>query len=109
VTVAVVVYAVGGVIFARMVAGHFAWKWKSQFAAKPEFWDWLTGWCIGILASPFWLPVFVVRKLPRVRIPAIGAERKARELEQQDRLEAAQKRIAELERETGVGSGGQSV
>jgi hypothetical protein len=89
-----------------MVAGHLAWKWKSQFVERPEFWDWLAGGCLGILASPFWLPALIWGRLPRVRIPAIGAERKARELErereQQDRLEQAQQRIAELERETGV-------
>jgi hypothetical protein len=85
-----------------MVAGHFAWKWKSQFEAKPEFWDWLAGWCIGIAASWLWPVALVWRKLPRPHIPAIGAERHARELQQQDRLEEAQQRIAELERQTGL-------
>ncbi|HEX4520419.1 MAG TPA: hypothetical protein VH063_12635 [Gaiellaceae bacterium] len=102
-----VAYAIGGAIFARMVAGHLAWKWKSQFEARPQFWDWLAGGCVGILVSWLWLPALLSRRLPRMRIPAIGAERKAQELEreraEQDRLEQAQKRIAELERDTGVG------
>ncbi len=101
-TFALGAYAVGGVIFARMVAGHLAWKWKSQFETRPQVWDWLAGWCVGILASWLWLPALVFRGLPRVRIPAIGAERKAREHEQEHRLEEAKQRIAELERETGL-------
>jgi hypothetical protein len=35
-------------------------------------------------------------------LPAIGAEREARANEQQEQLGAAQQRIAELERETGL-------
>jgi hypothetical protein len=100
--VGLIVYAAGAVIFSRMVAGHVAWKWKSQFAARPEMFDWLAGWCVGILASWLWLPALVWRGLPRVRIPAIGAERRAREQELDSRLEQAKQRIAELERETGL-------
>lgn len=96
------VYALGGVVFARMVAGHVAWKWKSQFVARPERFDWFAGWCVGILASWLWLPALAWRGLPRVRLPAIGAERRARELEVESRLEEAKQRVAELERETGL-------
>jgi hypothetical protein len=99
----VVVYAIGGVVFARMIAGHLAWKWKSQFEPKPQIWDWMAGWCVGLLASWLWLPALIWRRIPRPHIPAIGAEKKANELQQQDRLVEAQQRIAELERETGVG------
>ncbi len=101
-TIALSVYAVGAVIFARMVAGHHAWKWKSQFAARPGVFDWLAGWGVGIAASWLWLPALLWRGLPHVRLPAIGAERQAREHEQADRLEEAKQRIAELERETGL-------
>lgn len=101
-TIALVVYAVGAVIFARMLAGHLAWKWKSSFVERPEALDWVTGWCVGLLGCWLWLPFLARRGLSRVSMPAIGAEREARDREQQLRLAEAQQRIAELEREVGL-------
>jgi hypothetical protein len=101
-TLALVVYALGAVVFARMVAGHIAWKWKSSMVARPEALDWLAGWCVGVLGGWLWPPFLLWRGLPRVRVPAIGAEREARSHEQEQRLQDAQQRIAELEREIGL-------
>ena len=47
-TIAIVAYAVGVLISARILAGHLAWKWKSQLVDRPEMLDWLTAGLLGL-------------------------------------------------------------
>ena len=105
-TVALVVYAVAALISARLLAGHLAWKWKSQFDERPALLDWVTGSLLGLAGGLVW-PVFLLRAgVTRLSLPGAGAERKGRaQLRERDRqreIEAAKKRLAELERETGL-------
>jgi hypothetical protein len=104
--VVIAVYAVGVVICARLLAGHHAWKWKSQSVERPELLDWLTGWLLGLAGGLVW-PVFLLRAgAMRLPLPAVGAERDGRrQLSERDRqreIEATKERLAELERETGL-------
>lgn len=101
-TVAVTLYGVGAVVCARLMAGHLAWKWKSQFVERPEALDWLGGACFGLCAGLVWPALVVSRLARRIELPAVGAEREARirrrELDAAARREAAAAHIAELER-----------
>jgi hypothetical protein len=98
-TIAIIVYAVGVLGSARLLAGHLAWKWKSQFADRPEALDWLGGICFGLLAGLVWPALLVARVAGRIELPAIGAEQQARERDARRMRQARQDRIAELEAE----------
>lgn len=87
-------YSVCGLVCARMIAGHLAWKWKWSSHLAPDTAQWFGAAICGLALGVIWPLVLVTVKLPMSRL-AVGEE--AAEIRRRQA-----KRIAELEREAGI-------
>lgn len=93
-------YALVGMLSVRPVAGHFAWKFCSNYASqsKPDGEDWFQATVIAIFIAFFWGVIalsLIASKASSALFPVIGAEKKQLE----------EKKIAEreqLEKELGL-------
>jgi hypothetical protein len=100
------VYGVMALLFVRPLAGHFAWSmWRNycvEYAVlvrgrkTPTGEQWFGATLIGIATAAIW-PATLLFVVVGWRGPVIGAEKSAR-------LDAAQRRIDELERELQIKS-----
>jgi hypothetical protein len=109
--IGVVVYGLIGLVCWRAFAGALAWRSANKWRyTEPESWQWGAGIAGGALGAAIW-PVVLLALGARAPFIAImgrppfvmGAERRAVETRRQLQLEEAQRRIAQLEREAGIG------
>jgi hypothetical protein len=101
-----IAYGVLALLFVRPLAGHFAWSMfrgycleypaLSRGRTSPTGEHWFGGTLLGLLTAAIW-PAMLLFILVGWRGPVIGAEKAAR-------LDAAQRRIDELERELQIKS-----
>jgi hypothetical protein len=101
-----VMYGAMAMLSVRPFAGHFAWamfqSYRINYPAlargrtSPEGAHWFGGLLLGVLVAAVW-PLALLFILVGWRGPVIGAEKAAR-------LDAAQRRINELERELQIKS-----
>lgn len=106
-------YGITGMIAARLLAGHLAWRMhfgerdsdrtrypnlypaNRPYRALPRGDQWFAAWCFALCVAPVWpLLLFALAPVPHFGW-ALGAERKGQ-------VEARDRRIEELEREAGI-------
>ena len=105
IVVASLAYAACGLVCARLIAGHLAYRFRDIDAQQyhhissdrmPTGEQWFGGWCVGLCIGAIWPSAWLIwrvfTRFPRITIGAEGRDRKHREA----------RRIEDLEREAGI-------
>jgi hypothetical protein len=90
-------YAVAGLVCARLIAGHLAYRfWERSYKRfdGPDGEQWLGAWLIGLAVGVVWPLALLISKINFTRF-AVGAE--AREIQRRQA-----QRITDLERQAGI-------